>query len=544
MPDTRQKNINMLLGFVGPLGLFLALAGLIVLAVKNSPDIRIAMYITIAVGLLLALLGAGNFIYYFIRATQGVRLYSGMMVIGMVLVALVIVVMANYLASKHSTSWDLTKTSMFSLSDQTISKLTNLNKDVKITYIYYSKDDDFSFVSKILDKYRSYSNRLRVEIINPDRDRDVVYHYEEKFELEQGDKLVVQLGVKNADGEMIWERNQVIMVKDMFESGMSYGASRTFIGEQKLTEAIIKITADREIKIGFTHNNMEPSMDGRGQLEFGDLKYELEREGKVCEIVDIANPVADDISVLVIAAPALPFKFEEMQNLDAYVSRGGSVMVLVRGLSEGEFFNESPLEPWLAKFGVTIKPGFVHDTALRIARGYVLFNQFGSHSVTKAFNSDRHFIVSRIPRVVAELDDKPEGVQISDLISTSEFGAWYEKPVADSTLKVEGKFSIAKALTVKKPTMEKEFRMVVMGDFLIAANDFLKKYGVNKDFVLNCVNWLAEEEVLVEIRPKSPSEAHFTFTEGRLKVVGYFVLLGLPLLCLYAGICVWLIRRK
>ncbi len=542
MVDERQKNVSMFLTILGPVGLLIALASLIVLTVADaSSPVRVPMYVAMAVGVVIALLGAGNFIYYFSRQTKGERFMTGVMVAAMILVAFVIAVMVNYLAYRHPTSWDLTSTQMYSLSDKTKDILRNLKKDVKLTFIYYEMDEEYAVVSKILDKYRSYSTKIKVERLNPDRDRDVVYHYTDKFDLEKGSQVVVQLGERNSKGEIVWTRNQVVKVDDMFDIG--YGGSKSFVGEQKLTEAILKVTSDRKVKIGFTNRNFEAAFDGRDVEELGDLKYELERENKECIGVDPAQPIPQDIDVLAVAGPTSPFTLDELKNLDDFLARGGAAFVMVRSVYNRKPFDKFPLNPWLAKLGVTVRDGFVMDPSLAGPRGEVRLNNFGIHEITRMFNGKFHYVAMFFPKRLDDKEELPEGTKITDLLKTSSYGRWV-KDTADLENAEEGVFSVAKAVTGKMPGSDKEFRMVVIGDYYSAANVFFKDFGVNRDFILNCFNWLAEEKTLINIAPKSPSETHFTFTEKKLKAIGYLVLLAMPLIFLAIGVFVWVVRRK
>ena len=71
---------------------------------------------------------------------------------------------------------------------------------------------------------------------------------------------------------------------------------------------------------------------------------------------------------------------------------------------------------------------------------------------------------------------------------------------------------------------------------------FLTSLG-NRDLFANSVNWLAEEESLISIRAKSPTDRslYMTTSEQILGLVTSVVLL--PLAVLLAGAVVWLRRR-
>jgi ABC-type uncharacterized transport system involved in gliding motility auxiliary subunit len=90
----------------------------------------------------------------------------------------------------------------------------------------------------------------------------------------------------------------------------------------------------------------------------------------------------------------------------------------------------------------------------------------------------------------------------------------------------------------KKP----ETRLAVIGDSDFAANAYLGIQG-NKDLFVNAVNWLAQQENLISIRPKDASDRRVTLTAGQHSGIFWLSLLLLPALALGAGVMTWA-RRK
>ena len=60
---------------------------------------------------------------------------------------------------------------------------------------------------------------------------------------------------------------------------------------------------------------------------------------------------------------------------------------------------------------------------------------------------------------------------------------------------------------------------------------------------MNMVNWLAEDEDLISVRPKPPDAQHLDVTARQMSNVLYFGVLGLPLLIIAIGTSVWWQRR-
>lgn len=84
--------------------------------------------------------------------------------------------------------------------------------------------------------------------------------------------------------------------------------------------------------------------------------------------------------------------------------------------------------------------------------------------------------------------------------------------------------------------------MVVFGDSDFVANQWLGIQG-NRDFFLNTVNWLAQQENMIAIRPKDPEDRRVTLTRDQQTRIAYLTLLIIPGLILLAGVQTWWRRR-
>jgi ABC-type uncharacterized transport system involved in gliding motility auxiliary subunit len=84
---------------------------------------------------------------------------------------------------------------------------------------------------------------------------------------------------------------------------------------------------------------------------------------------------------------------------------------------------------------------------------------------------------------------------------------------------------------------------VVLGSADMAANDFTQLQGAgNAYLVANAINWLAEEEALVNIPPKDETPQNITLTDPQRRVISTTVY-ALPLAAMIMGCFVWWKRR-
>ena len=82
----------------------------------------------------------------------------------------------------------------------------------------------------------------------------------------------------------------------------------------------------------------------------------------------------------------------------------------------------------------------------------------------------------------------------------------------------------------------------MFGDSDFAANGSLGIQG-NRDLVLNAINWLAEQENLISIRPREPEDRRITVTadqQFRIFVASIFLIPGV---IVGTGVYTWWRRR-
>ena len=92
-------------------------------------------------------------------------------------------------------------------------------------------------------------------------------------------------------------------------------------------------------------------------------------------------------------------------------------------------------------------------------------------------------------------------------------------------------------------TGEVESRLVVTANSHFLATQFLLQVPGNLDFIMNSLNWLADREEVISIRPRSLIHLNLQMSGWQKLIYSGIVVILIPLLALGAGVVVWLRRR-
>ena len=165
-------------------------------------------------------------------------------------------------------------------------------------------------------------------------------------------------------------------------------------------------------------------------------------------------------------------------------------------------------------------------------------------------------------RSVTRDEGAGEGLTVEMLAQTSPH-SWAEKGQVEGTIEfnegqdVGGPVSLAVVVTaeVEKTTAEPDStggedgtadkstaRLVVFGDSDFASNAYFALSG-NSDLFLNTVSYLAEEEDLIAIRPKSPDTRRVALTFSQSRSIFWFSVVFMPAFVLVVGLTVWWKRK-
>ncbi|MEZ5286629.1 MAG: Gldg family protein [Vicinamibacterales bacterium] len=457
-----------------------------------------------------------------------------------VLVFAGILVAVNYLASRQNKRWDLTANQVYSLSDQTIKVLQNL--DAPVTMTVFDRELALDGYRDRLDVYSYHSSKVTTEYVDP-----------EKNPLRAKAANIQSLGTI------------LVAYKDRTERVSNSD-------EQTITNALIKAVTGETRKVYFTQGHGEKDPDSSDRTGYTAIVQALGSDNYGVEklVLAQAGSVPEDATVVVIAGPQTDLLQPEVDALTAYLARGGKVLALVDP-PEPKRGDTTLLDGLLHTWGFDIGTNVVVDASgigqlLGTDASVPVAASYPPHPITTNFQLMTAYPLARS---VDAVEGGVDGHTPQPLVQTSA-QSWAEADIAglgQNEGRVElnpeqgdkaGPISLGAAVSAPAPNAPKpepaadqaagdtppapETRLVVIGDSDFASNGILGVQG-NRDFFLNTVNWLAQQENLIAIRPREPEDRRLTLTADQQNLIFMLSVFLLPGAVFAAGIYSWYGRR-
>jgi len=503
---------------VAGLGPFLIVAGYIYYSVVSIWNlwVQVVLYTGIALTLVMLAFNLGRIKASFRRrATQ-----YGTNTVVMTVIVVGILGMMNFVGKRHHKRVDLTSAQLYSLSDQTRKIVKDLKSEVKI---YHFAKESNPAIHDLLTEYKSINDsKINFKVIDPQKDPGLAKQYS----VRSFGETVVASGDKHEKVETSQE--------------------------EAVTNAILKVTREKNKVIYFTQGHNEADINSQEGKGYAMAKKGIENQNYEAKGVNLATSpsIPSDCSGLVIAGPKVALLPTETALIDKYVDAGGKLLLLQ------DPDTDAGLDELLKKWKIGIDNDIVVDSSglgqlFGMGPAAPLVATYESHAITKELSNSMTFFP--LARSVKTVENTNSQFNSSVLFKTSE-SSWGEKNLKGGSAEynegvdVKGPVAlgIASTKTVladdKEKKYGKEARIVVIGDSDFANNAYIRMQR-NGDLFLNTVSWLAEDEDLISIRPKSPESRTVQMTEGRSMLLKWLTLVFLPGGVLVTGIVVWVRRR-
>ena len=459
----------------------------------------------------------------------------------------------NFLASRHYMRWDLSENMRNSLSPESAAYVKNLRGDVEI-FVVMSKSggnaeakDIDADLRALLSQYEYLSRsdaKVKVEYVDAYVENKKAERLAERFGRDFEDCVIVASGNK-------FKR---IPISDFYD--VEDGVRTNFKGESVVSSAILNVVSQRDNKIYFLKGHGEMNFRGsdfaRGLSEFASA---LEaRNYKLAELdLSAVKQVPEDAGMVVIAGASAPLLPREIDALRKYLLHSNGKMAIF--LSMGSM---GGLEDILFEWGLRSDDMLILDSSgdYESSTGDLIARSFPQepHPISKyliAADMPVQFGSARPvrPDMGAPMDDS---LQLDSVILSGK-NSWAEKSYRrggeqsyDDAEDLPGPLPLA---MVAARTGSNELglripsgRLVVFGDENFIANKWYNRLG-NAKLVLNAVNWLFDENNMLNIAPRRLDT--YSLSLSRSDTAGLAWRFSVPALCAaFVCLAVFIARRR
>ena len=496
------------LGYVG----IALLASAVILPFARPEWLRARPWL-IAAGIVLVLASLAVH-YRTVRTAMGGRSARyGVNTAVMVLLLLGIIGIVEAVSVRHSARLDLTENRRNSLSPQTIQILQNLKSDVNAVAFFRSDQPGKRVAEDLFKQYTRYSNgHFTARVVDPDREPGLARRY----------------GIESYGTVVLETKERSEKVSDA--------------EEEKLTNGLVKLTRQGKRVVYIVQGHGEHELTNTERAGFSEAKRAMESANYEVKPLTLAREgkIPDDAALVIVAGPRTDLFAPELDALDGYIKKGGKLFVMA------DPFQNEGLKKYLAKYGFELGDNLVIEPSpigrlFGIGPEVPIVQQYETHPITR----DMGGITTLFPltRTVTPTKTPPQGTTVTPLARTSA-QSWGETnrealqrgEAQPDPADPKGPLPVAAVATAGKA------RLVVYGTSNLPSNQFLNIQG-NRDFFLNTVSWLAEEEDLISIRPKETRQTPVFLTSLQAQAVFLIPVVILPALVITGGV-IALVRRR
>jgi ABC-type uncharacterized transport system len=417
--------------------------------------------------------------------------------------------------------FDLTAENRLSLSPYTLSVLKEVRDPLRID-LYYQRGQ-LQRSRDLLALMRDNCPDLSYELVdldrNPGRAKDhKVDHYDRAVLFYQG-------------------RETVVAAAD----------------EETLTGGIVKVLHAKPRVLYFVNGHRERQLVIGKDEDYGRASQLLRNESYDVRPLSLLHnqAVPSDASAVVLGGPEVDLLDTEIAELEAYLTGGGAVLVMVDPVPLPN------LAAWLAKHGLTLRDDVVIDRANRV------YGSDGTNVVVPFYRDHEAVRAMDVPVVLGrarsvslpsgEDDDASSRATIVARTADESFAATgaarttLGEVLFDKNSDRPGPIGVMGVAMVGGGGGTTEGRLAVIGDADFASDGYISLLG-NKDLLVNTLGWMVLEEFsgarpreeTTKLGPVSP----VFVTDHHARVIFLSTVVAEPLLFLGVGIAIVVQRRR
>jgi ABC-type uncharacterized transport system involved in gliding motility auxiliary subunit len=472
------------------------------------------------------------------------RLKYGSLSVGILAIVIAIAVFINLIMIKYDIKWDLTPNKIYSLSEETEELIKNLDKEVTIYGLFDdgtipmsndlgSAEGTYEAVTKLIDKYKSLSSKIKVKYIDPLKDPDILTELDRENTqgLKQGDFFFVcgNKGRKVMGSELM---------KTYYSQENEMLSMSFFTAETKFTSAIKIVSSDRTPTIYFTQGHQETNYEENYTfLKDGVLEY-FGYETKSLDLMT-SEKVPEDADAIFVMGPKMDLTPSESQKITDYLNKGGKALFMFDPIAPNRDLPE--FDKVLAEYGMVLNYDRVKENdSSRHTSGdpYSITISPEVNEINAKINQyDGFKIAMPNSRSINILKTKKDGLEVTPLLKTSKTAVG-EQIDKSKGRDLDGPLNLGVA--AEYPSIGA--KIMVIGNASFFTDRFLREY--NSIYFFDSINdFLLYKDDSINIQSKSMEAERLNLTQREANITGIIIVFVVPFLIFAIGTAVWMRRR-
>lgn len=509
--------------------------------------------------------------------------FGSVSAITIVLVIAVVIaanIICGLLMKRYPVKFDLTPDNRHEVSDETISALSAIDKDVEIIvtttedyftaissqyeqmfYQYYGAvvECPYDIIPEILDKYSVYAEAgkgsINVKYVDITKNPDVVTELGQYY---SGDITEGGIVVRSGERVKFITPEEVAAMITPSQNSSQGNINMVFAGESVITSAVKAVTDANPVKAAVISSmNGNAIIDQAHSAIASSVQSFLAKNGYDCTNIDIGTDAlsSDDYDLVVVASPGVDFTEDIIGKLSDFLYNGGNYnrnMIYIPNLYATNLPN---ITEFLVDWKIQIEPSVVFDDSSMVqasvaSLGQVTYAptvQIADVEAAGTLTNEALPIIAPQARPITVLSKNNESI-VTEIIkssSTSYVASLLEgNEVSDEktayNIVVKSRKETASGLDIYGSEI-----LVVGSPFML---DSLILSGTNTynnaNVMLNVVNDMTGKEASVIIPEKALEQYTLSLTTASARVILVVVVVVIPLLIGLAGLIVLLWRKN
>lgn len=495
------------------------------------------------------------------------KLKHGTMATVLTVVFVAVLVLINIVATsvfeRFPLTIDMTSDDSYTLSDETVEYIKNVDKKIKITVL--SEESEFTSTSKyvrqaneILQNIVKSNKNISLEYIDLMSNPEVKSEYEDSLSeydiiVEAGDNherttVVHPQDLVNfsSDFETAFQQNMGATLETFVEYYGGMTAIQTYstgiesnCAEQAFTSAILRVTDANPITVTL--------LTGRNEL--ASLTYFqtlLNANGYTVNSIDITTQdIPKETNLIVMGAPSVDYTADEVDKVSKFLDNDGNLKKNLLYIESVQQPNTPNIDELLEEYGIKFRDEFVYDSNGSNASNGFVFMERASDNFMDDIKDDSLKLFTNLYTKPITIDYNEKSMRTCEAyIQTSDTGYTMDKNQKELTKGVTVTAAVgSKAAFVDDGAVYSN--LIALGSEYFLDDTVLQMTQyLNRQWILSLVNGVTGKSSDITIEPKTVEGGLFDLTDTQIRVLEWVFIVIIPVIVLAVGIAVWIKRKN